>query len=76
MSAKAAKAFVGLGVLSRHLHRGQVPTFQTMQDFIQAGGESISRERLRQIEFRALRKLRIRMKMTPEEVRSALSLFR
>lgn len=78
MSAKAKKPFLGLAILSTLLRPGEIPTFAAMRAFCCAAGEPISRERLRQIEYRALRKCRIRLKqrgITEVEVKTLLKMF-
>lgn len=50
---------LGLAILSTRLLPGQVHTYREMSEFCRAAGENISRQRLHQIEDRALRKLRI-----------------
>lgn len=52
---------LGLELLARHLLPGQIPTHQTMAIWMNAADEPITRQRLQQIEMRALRKMRIKM---------------
>lgn len=58
---KGTGRLLGLEVLALRLRPGQTPTFEEMKQFCIAAGEPISRQRLQQIEQRALRKLRIAM---------------
>lgn len=79
MSAKASKPFLGLAILATHLHPGEVPTLRSMQIFCQSADEPITHQRLQQIEQRALRKCRIRLRqrgITELEIKSALRSFR
>ena len=70
---KGGKPLLGLAISAMSLHRGQTRTFTEMRIFCVAAGEQISRERLRQIFEKALRKLRIHLaRESNEEVRHAL----
>jgi len=60
---------LGLAVAGLSLQPGEISTYARMQFFISAAdplGRTISRERLRQIEAKALRKLRKKLRSRPE----------
>lgn len=66
--------FIGLAVRALHVQPGQRATFQELKDWIEAGGDRISRERVRQIYERGMRKVRAHLYrdvMTNDELREA-----
>ena len=51
---------LGLELLARHLKPGEIPSHYLMAIWMNAAGEKITRQRLQQIEQRALKKCRIK----------------